>query len=309
MTYCLSKFAVLDDYCEKKIEGEKGWNFWLVLYNDFNLLKAKFTNQRFYNPLEEAKELYMELNKVNLKKPESLMKFISVYGIPAGNKILGGNDEMKAFFQMNLMKDFIFKFVDLQKIIRYWKAIKEDDQETLEKAKKSFTLDAVGEQIEEYKKHEDYFVKNPDSGIEQLNEDALNAECHNIFMKVKDQKLKDIVIAYITVLLNKQSFGEIKTTVVDVPCKEKKKIVMKKKIVDAISFNDLFEVAFYQLRQAIFNDMQIKTCEHCGFPFEVTHERQRFCPPLFGKKRSNCENTYNQRIRRKTKKENVGTAE
>lgn len=50
-------------------------------------------------------------------------------------------------------------------------------------------------------------------------------------------------------------------------------------------------------------EIEYKTCEHCGKEFKVTHEKQRFCPTKPGRKRSTCENTYNQRIRRQRQKE------
>ena len=38
-------------------------------------------------------------------------------------------------------------------------------------------------------------------------------------------------------------------------------------------------------------------CEECKRVFIKNHGNQRFCPPTY-QKRSKCENTYNQRIKR-----------
>lgn len=74
----------------------------------------------------------------------------------------------------------------------------------------------------------------------------------------------------------------------------------------AVHFNDLFEVAYYQLYQAIYNDSEFKRCEFCGSLFEVMHKGRRFCPPLPDRKRSTCENTYNRRKQRQKQKQKGG---
>lgn len=303
-TYCLTKFAVItnSDYVELKDENK----FTRQVVNfgpDNKLFNAKFKDPIVYNPLEDTKELYMEMNKIDFKSPATFTKFINTYGLPLGDNISAGNEEVKVFYKMDI-KEFLEPFIRIKEIIDLWQAIQENNLDKLKKAKESFGLSSGKRFLimaEVYKQE----ILKTDIDIKELfkKEGSFTSEELKLWESVKDGDLKDIAKAYITVLLNKQSFGTIKTTLVDVPCPGKGKTVMKKKIVDAVSFENLFEVAFYQLRQMIFNEMQIRTCEHCGFPFEVTHEKQRFCPPLFGKKRSNCENTYNQRLRRQKKKE------
>jgi hypothetical protein len=301
-TYCLSKFTVLENY--KEYKDEKGVLRWIINEEANHLLDEKFKEQKVYNPLEETKELYMELNKINFKDPNSLPKFISTYGLPIGKNIDAGNKEIKALYRMSIL-EFLKNFIPFKEIINLWQAIQDDDQVKLENTRKIFSLNAADAQLKIFQEHKQYILEKSDLEIDlfQKTDGPFTDEEFKIWVNMKDMDLKDIAKSYITVLLNKQSFGHIKTTLVDVPCVKKGKTVNEKKIVDAVSFNNLFEVAFYQLRQSIFNEMKLKRCEHCGYPFEATHERQRFCSPLFGRKRSTCENTYNQRLKRQRQKQ------
>lgn len=69
-----------------------------------------------------------------------------------------------------------------------------------------------------------------------------------------------------------------------------------------VRFRNLFEVAYYQLTNAILNKAKFRKCMECGAIFEVTHESQKFCPPKLGNKRSTCENTFKVRKRRQSQK-------
>jgi hypothetical protein len=301
MVHCLTSFTVLENY--KEFKDEKGFVRWIVNLEPEHQLDAKFKAKNIYNPLEEARELYMELNKVNFKDPETLTKFVATYGLPLGENIEAGNKENKVFYKMDVF-DFIEKLVRFKEIMRIWQAIKENNHEVLEKTKKTFHLLSAKGLIEMSEEYMDYVIKNKVEILEFFNSNTpFSDEDFKLWNSVKDLGLQDIALAYIKLLFRKQYFGKMDTDLVDVPRNKNGKITMKKTLVDAVSFNDLFEVAFYQLRQLIFNEQEIRYCEHCKFPFEVTHEKQRFCPSVLGKKRSNCENTHNQRIRRQRKKE------
>lgn len=69
-------------------------------------------------------------------------------------------------------------------------------------------------------------------------------------------------------------------------------------IVPKTIFDSLIEASYFYLLLAIFNEADMKQCEHCSQLFEVTHKRQRFCPPLPGRKRSSCEMAYNNRLKK-----------
>lgn len=66
-------------------------------------------------------------------------------------------------------------------------------------------------------------------------------------------------------------------------------------------FNDMFEFAYFFLTMAVYRGAEMRECENCGNLFEVTHQRQRFCPPLPGRKRSSCEMAYNNRLKKERK--------
>jgi hypothetical protein len=293
-THSLTKFMVLEGYKEIYENGELK----AVTIENPNY-EAKIENSSAYNPLEDTKELYTELNKVLIHQPKSVLKFIETYGLPMGRQIDAGNPDFKAIYEMKTY-GFAERLERFKTIMSLWEAVQLNNTKVLEDYSKDFEHEARWAQMFSLQAFDD---------IDEIDQQDLKEESavavpeYTLWLEVKDMNLIDRANALITALLNNESVGQSKTAFLDVPCNKNGKVVNKKKIVEAAYFEDLFEVAFFQLRQAIFNEMDVKTCEHCGFPFEVTHERQRFCPPLFGRKRSTCENTYNQRIKRQRQKE------
>ncbi|KSU79742.1 hypothetical protein AS030_21040 [Fictibacillus enclensis] len=67
-------------------------------------------------------------------------------------------------------------------------------------------------------------------------------------------------------------------------------------------FMDLFDAAYFYLNLFMENKAEMKICENYGHPFEVTHQRQRFCSALPGRKRSSCEMAYNNRLKKEKRK-------
>ncbi|MGE5703304.1 MAG: hypothetical protein ACM32O_12305, partial [Clostridia bacterium] len=78
--------------------------------------------------------------------------------------------------------------------------------------------------------------------------------------------------------------------------------IVNKKIKPVVLFEHLFQVAYYQLDQAIISEHPLRRCEQCGELFEVKHGNQRFCPPLTAL-RSTCENNHSSKVKRRLKKE------
>ncbi|MEK4067584.1 hypothetical protein [Peribacillus sp. FSL R5-0717] len=66
-------------------------------------------------------------------------------------------------------------------------------------------------------------------------------------------------------------------------------------------FRDLFEAAYFYLNLSINSSTEMRLCENCGQLFEVTHQRQRFCSVLPGRKRSSCEMAFNNRLKKEKK--------
>lgn len=75
-----------------------------------------------------------------------------------------------------------------------------------------------------------------------------------------------------------------------------------KKYVSTHVFQNLFDVAYFQLKNAIVNEVNLKNCEHCGHLFPITHESRKYCSSLPGKKESTCLNVYKQRLKRQKAK-------
>ncbi|WP_461611924.1 hypothetical protein [Cytobacillus kochii] len=80
------------------------------------------------------------------------------------------------------------------------------------------------------------------------------------------------------------------------------KIKIQEDITTPISiFSDLFEAAYFYLNLSINSSAEMRICENCRNLFEVTHQRQRFCAVLPGRKRSSCEMAYNNRLKKEKK--------
>ncbi|WP_176345235.1 hypothetical protein [Priestia aryabhattai] len=71
--------------------------------------------------------------------------------------------------------------------------------------------------------------------------------------------------------------------------------------VPGVWFSDLFNFAYFQMAKALSNDVEVRYCDNCDHIFEVTHKRQRFCPPLPNRKRSSCEMAFNNRLKKEKK--------
>jgi hypothetical protein len=116
------------------------------------------------------------------------------------------------------------------------------------------------------------------------------SDLKKIWEEVKNEDLKSIASAYLDIQLSKIKSGETAQRFID------------GSIVPAMRFNNLLEVEGYQLKQAVFKNQKLEECLNCGALFESRHAHQKFCSPLLGRKRSTCENTYNQRQKRMRKK-------
>ncbi|MFD1706218.1 hypothetical protein ACFSCZ_05530 [Siminovitchia sediminis] len=275
--------------------------------------------------LYNTPELYLEMNKINICDEKSVMKFIKNYGIPFNLSIQENdehfnsnlsfiNDVETVSVEMNALL-FFQELVKFQQILRMWNDIVEENAEIMTKIKHEFENQATFNQrhqalfrealsSEEYanyifndsklflrggelKKVYEAFKGNPDKLLE-LNK--VGDELNNTWERVKDETdIKTIAFTYLNLKLKDLEAGETATRVID------------GNIVPAMKFNNLTEVASFQLKQAIFKDLKLEECINCGALFEPIHGSQKFCSPLPGRKRSTCENTFNQRKKRERK--------
>lgn len=249
-----------------------------------------------YDPLDDTPELYLEMNKIKIFDEKSLMKFIENYGIPfdkqlntTENEIIGPiilfpkNETIKLLMGMDVFM-FYEELLKLQNAIKMWTHIKEENVEQIKKI------------VERFRKRAQVFINKDTNELSPEERSFLNAskkssELVMTWEEVKNSNLKEIAVAFLNLELKQIKSGETSTRFIN------------DKIVPAISFNNLVEVAGYQLKQAIFKNEKLQECIHCGSLFEPRHAAQKFCSPLPGRKRSTCENTYNQRRKRLRKKQ------
>ncbi|WP_345912063.1 hypothetical protein [Bacillus altitudinis] len=285
---------------------------------------------RVYNPLNDTPELYAEMNKIVIFDEKSLMKFIKNYGIPFQGQKLKNSPNMlfdSTLFQENDTEKFILgmdvlmfytRLEEFQRVLKMWNDIVAGNTHEMENIRSEFKSIA-----EFYDKNQKKFISNSSVGdfskvlltdmgfghtageiddllqtyknkpekLLQLREKA--SELKTTWEQVKDKpNLDTIAFAYLNLELKGIHSGETSTRFIE------------GKIVPALKFNNLLEVAGYQLKQAIFKNQRLEECTNCGCLFEPRHASQRFCSPLPGRRRSTCENTYNQRQKRARKKLN-----
>lgn len=294
MAHSLTRFAVLENYEMVYENKDLKW-----ISNEDHSYRAKIKNNSIYNPLEDAKELYTELNKIDIDNTKSIMKFVKNYGLPFGETIEAGNPDIKAFHTMNI-EEFSQKLAKYKEIFGYWKVAQNKNPEEMEQLKKEFGNEALAGLLANSLGFEIDEVDHKEFG--KKDSTVMTPE-YARWLEIKDRKPVDAIYQLISIMINEQYTKKEQTSYVDVPCKRKGKIVYEKKMAPAIYLNNLFEGAYSQLTQSIYKEMKIGLCKHCEFPFEITHERQIFCPPMLGRKGSTCENTFNKRIKRDRKKE------
>lgn len=279
---------------------------------------------RSYNPLVHAPEMYLELNKLVLFDEKSLMKFLKNYGIAhnlttmdreeliVDSTLFQKNDNEKFLVEMDVIM-FYEKVVQFKNLIRMWNDIKTNNVEALKNIKNEFeAISTFHDKNEEiftdhlsakdylefvltdlavfYQGHETRQVLKDPNILINVKKKA--TELKNSWKKVKDSgDLQKIAFSYLNLKLKEIDSGVTATR------------FMNDKIVPAMKFNNLLEVAGYQLKQAIFKDYKLEECINCGALFEPKHASQKFCSPLPDRKRSTCENTYNQRLKRTRLKE------
>lgn len=280
---------------------------------------------KLYNPLEEASELYTEMAKLDIFNEESLMKFVARYGLPLDYYFRRPKDIEEEEVDNEINNNILFGYMDLllfyeelvkyKKIFNVWKNIRTDNKSELyairdefrSSAHKSLIIDKknfLEEYFEDSRYAEEYYnleseeAKKYESLIsyveknapEELNNIKFAHPMWELWQKNKDIPLIENAKQYLIILINNQNMGKPSFHLKDGD------------IIPAIAFDNLIEVAYYQLSRAMTNNTDLRACEKCGAFFEVTHGSRKYCPPLLGTKRSTCENSNSQKAKRERKK-------
>jgi len=234
-------------------------------------IKKNMYRAASYDPLVEGESIYTELAKLKpFEIPSKFQKFIKAFGLPMGfsseyNTLRPQYSEKKliAFHAMDVL-EFYKELTYFRFLFYLWQDLQEKEDSLLI-CKASFLFD----QMYDKQKISDF------------------ASLFKMDASTPHQKAKH----FLTSALDKQSKGVSTFEVIN------------DKIKPAIRFDDLFQVAYFQLSQSIINDVPLVRCKNCGALFETSHRSRKFCPPFPGRKRSTCENTYNQRMKRLRQKQ------
>lgn len=257
-----------------------------------------------FNPLEDTPNLYTDIAKIGKDDKKGLMNFVKEYGLPTGEAIMTSNP-YHVFITKEEISEIFPEIEEYKRALNVYQTIRNGDQEEIQKLVQEFRF-FIKEKVRE-SQFDIFYHQNekansgPESQFEVVPLAKSLAEMEkinfqpskaafNAWEKIKDRDPKDIAMAYLTELLNEHGQGNSSYALIN------------GKIEPGTTFKNLLEVAYFQLSRAVIGNITLRPCEHCGALFEVTHESRRFCPPHKDNKISTCQNSYNQRIKRKRKK-------
>lgn len=236
---------------------------------------------------DEGKGLFTEMAKVEIFNHASLRRFSNVFGLPtgidisrkSGLKALDGLKDYNTFlyFGASPITLIDMELMEYKNVFNSFIAVKTGNAKLAKKinARKDFVNEA--RKISEVEKERVRL-------IERLRIEYMEA------------------LGEIEVGMTFDEKAELMRCRKDLANKLTKKVAFNTKIVDTLDgrfletkiYSNLFEIAYNQIKNSLINNAEIKECEYCGHYFEPEHGTQRFCSPLPFRKRSSCENSYNQ---------------
>ena len=264
-----------------------------------------------YDPLENAPNLFIDISKIKYFDNKSLINFVKRYGLPSGLDSFEDDTNNVLIQYINLF-DFNKELRRYKQCFEVFECLYSDDEQRIKKCLddyKTFAYDiekAVNNNISgsliNLNKINNEMVKvngkfNHEAFLKQYNS-LLNSKAAELnfqtstmqkYISLVNSSSKTQLTQYLLELLNKVDKGNSTLT------------MENEKITQGYIFNDLFEVAYYQLSRALIDNVELKECINCGCLFESLHGSQKFCPPFPNNKYSTCQNTYNQRMKRKKK--------
>lgn len=260
--YCINKIAVFEDY---EFIGEP--------YLDGKFI-AKGEIKHLYHPLEDVDILSQAANLINFNEEtpniERLLKFFRRFGL------LGSVDN--------------YSFAE----VRYWNsqphtlAFKEQNFKDIENSLMGLYEVLLSANISFNKKKEEH--KN------SISEFSWLVNIHNRYVENTPEFI--LHDDYLQTELSLQTKEFVSTLIRSRSGFIESIQLLNEEYVPSISFPTLLDVAYYQLINALFERKSFTKCKNCDSIFLAKHGHQKFCAPLPNRKRSTCENTYNQRQKR-----------
>lgn len=264
-----------------------------------NALYLKLDNVKSFSFPDEGKGLFTEMAKIGLLDQKSLIRFVNNFGLPSGIDVLKreGLNELDDLDGIKAYNTLLFfgaapvtligmELTEYKNIFNSFIAVKTKDAKLAKKinARKRFINDA--RKINELERDREEL-------IEPLRNKYQNT-------------LRDIEYSN-----NIDEEEELKSCRKELAVILNKKVAFNSKIIDTLDghfietkiYNNLFEIAYNQIKDSLINESEIKECDYCGHYFEPEHGKQRFCSPLPFRKRSSCENSYNQDRYKKRKQQ------
>lgn len=220
-------------------------------------------NTNKYRVEVEAKSLFTELAKVNLFDHNDILRFCRYYGLPKG--IIGEERRAALNFFVTSHLNLTYDFLRYKNTFKIFSVLKDRENSTVD-----FCLDNY---ISLKRKAESLNVEFIDdlNTLDFTRTNKHEKDCEvmlsRLLAKIIDDELTEHVDNAFVFHVDK---GFIETT----------------------KHKNLFTIAYEQIKDSLLNNRDLRICDNCRNYFEVTHDKQSFCPPLPLVKRSSCEIAY-----------------
>ena len=272
-----SFFAVTAPY--HIVKGEDGKDFIIPAYT--NTVKHRFDRTKIskvYNPFEE-KYIFEKAIRIDTNSPKSILEFCNEYGLFRDGEVKG--------YQNNVKAPVVF-----------------DRPEQVIYFNKSFQLSTFVNIIDEIKETVRLVKIIQERNADQLTE--LKNRILNLLRSLRDDdgKIPERTTEIIKKIENEPKLTFAKRQLLTrlnyhqeyvYPCT---RLGENGDLIPGHTSRSLLSVIYFQISEMVTKSQPLEKCLKCGSIFTPRKSGSVFCPPEDPTKRSSCENSYNQMVRR-----------
>jgi len=293
--YCLTRFKVFSEY-----EMNEG----VYKVKQESIKKGPVST---YNPLD-ADNLFMEISKLDIDNEADLQEFFKRFGLLGASyknetTMKEGREFVEDYKTRGIIEDLAIScarsIADLKEAIEIWEVVQTGH---VPAGKIEEISNDVLQSTRKYHRYSSSEIEKDKRLKRAMNSIGIAPNVFHFYftLDVKEyhnyDKIDPYIMArrYLQYLIN-SNFSGVYPAMQDVDGQ----------FVPAIEFATPLDTAWWQFQQAVIGGVEFRRCLNPGCNhsiFPVRDNRQKFCPPPFGKNKSNCENAYNQRNRRALKR-------
>lgn len=262
----------------------------------------------FYNPLGNRIGLDNGIAKINIENEDSILKFCSIYGLLAPRSLSLENNTLFPSSYFDRLKDD-YQHLKQLGLRNYYNLAPNELFMEYTTNYLQIELDLFKNQVQEFQSAQKLWnaIINKDEKTMHYYVEKFNDEFGYIFDKQASEKLDNINAAHgISTFefwrylhassLEEKAYGYLLITINKARSGTNESLQLHSgKAVPSVTFRSPIDAAWWLLTRAISWKKPYKQCKYCGTFFIQEHGRREFCPPLYGQKRSSCQNAYSHR--------------